>query len=56
MIVDIGGGRRRRLVSATYEGVGARWKEQLRDVSLAVYDETPQMEEIARKVASHNVS
>lgn len=48
------GSRRRRLVSATYEGVGARWKEQLSDVSLAVYEETPQMEEIARKVASHH--
>ncbi|GMT00502.1 hypothetical protein PENTCL1PPCAC_22676 [Pristionchus entomophagus] len=49
---DCGG--RRRLVSATYEGVGARWKEQLSDVSLAVYEETPDMEEIARRVASHN--
>ncbi|GMT28372.1 hypothetical protein PFISCL1PPCAC_19669, partial [Pristionchus fissidentatus] len=44
-------GSRRRLVSATYDGVGARWKEQLSDVSLAVYDQCPQTEEIARKLA-----
>ncbi|GMR53520.1 hypothetical protein PMAYCL1PPCAC_23715 [Pristionchus mayeri] len=49
---ECGGRRRCRLVSATYEGMGARWKEQLSDVSLAVYEDTPQMEEIARRVAS----